>query len=60
LHHFDDKQGFIRQARRLLRPGGALATIGLDVPSAIAGNIIATYQKPEKRQIAGSGIEKGN
>jgi SAM-dependent methyltransferase len=30
LHHFDDKRGFIFEARRLLRPGGALATIGMN------------------------------
>jgi ubiquinone/menaquinone biosynthesis C-methylase UbiE len=35
LHHFGDKQGFIEQARRLLRPGGTLTVIGMDVASAI-------------------------
>jgi SAM-dependent methyltransferase len=30
LHHFDDRRGFIFEARRLLRPGGALAIIGMD------------------------------
>lgn len=29
-HHFDDGPAFLREARRLLRPGGALLTIGLD------------------------------
>jgi SAM-dependent methyltransferase len=43
LHHFDDKQGFIRQARHLLRPEGALAMIGLDVPSAIGHWVIYDY-----------------
>lgn len=43
LHHFDDKQGFIKQARGLLRPGGALATIGLDVSSAIGRWVIYEY-----------------
>jgi ubiquinone/menaquinone biosynthesis C-methylase UbiE len=30
LHHFDDKAGFIDEARRVLAPGGRLLTIGLD------------------------------
>ncbi len=43
LHHFKDKQGFIDQSRRLLRSRGALATIGLDVPSAIGHWVIYDY-----------------
>lgn len=30
LHHFDDKPGFIAEARRVLRAGGGLLSIGLD------------------------------
>ncbi len=30
LHHFEEQQGFIREARRRLRPGGLLALIGTD------------------------------
>lgn len=30
FHHFRDKEDFIREARRLLRPGGAVAIIGMD------------------------------
>lgn len=30
LHHFDDPAAFIRQARRVIRPGGALAIAGMD------------------------------
>ena len=30
IHHFNQQRAFIFQARRLLRPGGALAVIGLD------------------------------
>lgn len=30
LHHFDDRQGFILEARRILRPAGAVAVIGMN------------------------------
>jgi len=30
FHHFPDKQGFLADALRVLRPGGRLMTIGLD------------------------------
>ncbi|MCZ7546927.1 MAG: class I SAM-dependent methyltransferase [Anaerolineae bacterium] len=30
LHHFDQQRAFISEARRLLRPGGALAVVGMD------------------------------
>ena len=43
LHHFSDKQGFIRQARSLLRSQGVLAAIGMDVPSAIGHWVIYDY-----------------
>ncbi len=43
LHHFQDKQQFIEKARNLLKPGGALAIIGLDVPSAIEHWVIYDY-----------------
>jgi SAM-dependent methyltransferase len=43
LHHFKDKQGFIDQSRGLLRFRGALATIGLDVLSAIGHWVIYDY-----------------
>jgi ubiquinone/menaquinone biosynthesis C-methylase UbiE len=30
LHHFDDPAAFVRQAHRVIRPGGALAITGMD------------------------------
>jgi ubiquinone/menaquinone biosynthesis C-methylase UbiE len=30
FHHFDDQRGFLQKARRLIRPGGALAVIGMN------------------------------
>lgn len=30
LHHFEDKFGFLREARRVLVPGGQIMTVGLD------------------------------
>jgi SAM-dependent methyltransferase len=30
LHHFTDRQAFFAEARRVLRPGGGLLTIGMD------------------------------
>lgn len=30
IHHFDDARAFVREAHRLLEPGGALAVIGSD------------------------------
>jgi SAM-dependent methyltransferase len=30
VHHFEDRPAFVAEARRLLRPGGTLAVIGMD------------------------------
>jgi SAM-dependent methyltransferase len=35
MHHFHDKASFVREARRVLRPGGAVMTIGLDPHSGL-------------------------
>ena len=35
LHHFDSLDRFLREARRVLRPGGGLLTIGLDPHTGI-------------------------
>ncbi|MBK8029089.1 MAG: class I SAM-dependent methyltransferase [Chloroflexi bacterium] len=43
LHHFNDKPGFPAAVKRLLRPGGALALIGHDVPSALGHWTIYEY-----------------
>lgn len=37
IHHFDDRHGFVAEARRLLRAGGALAVAGMDPRRARAG-----------------------
>ncbi len=43
LHHFSDKPGFPAAVKRLLRPGGALALIGHDVPSAVGHWTVYEY-----------------
>lgn len=43
LHHFNEKQQFAEKAQHLLKAGGALAIIGLDVPSAIGHWVIYDY-----------------
>jgi SAM-dependent methyltransferase len=43
LHHFNEKQKFVENAQHLLKAGGALAIIGLDVSSAIGHWVIYDY-----------------
>ncbi len=43
MHLFEDKRGFVEQIRHLVRPGGALVIIGLDVASAIGHWVMYDY-----------------
>ena len=43
LHHFEDRHGFVVEARRLLRAGGALAVVGMDPRRARAGWYVYDY-----------------
>jgi SAM-dependent methyltransferase len=43
LHHFENRQGFIQQARGLLNHQGALAIVAMDISSAIGHAVIYDY-----------------
>jgi ubiquinone/menaquinone biosynthesis C-methylase UbiE len=43
LHHFDDPACFVREAARVLRPGGLLAVVGMVRPSSPDGWYIYQY-----------------
>jgi len=43
IHHFDDRPGFVAEARRLLRAGGALAVAGMDPRRARASWYVYDY-----------------
>jgi len=46
LHHFEDKRRFLAEARRVLRPGGQLMTIGLDPHTGVDRWYIYEYFEP--------------
>jgi ubiquinone/menaquinone biosynthesis C-methylase UbiE len=56
LHHFDDKPGFLGEARRVLRTGGAVMTIGLDPHTGVDHWYIYEFFEPvleiDKRRYA--------
>jgi ubiquinone/menaquinone biosynthesis C-methylase UbiE len=49
FHHFDDKVGFLAEARRVLAPGGQMMTVGLDPHVGIDTWYIYEYFEPASR-----------
>jgi SAM-dependent methyltransferase len=43
VHHFEDKRGFINQARQLLNAGGILGIVAMDISSAMGHSVIYDY-----------------
>lgn len=43
LHHFDDKLAFLAEARRVLRPGGSMLSVGLDPHTGIDAWYVYDY-----------------
>ena len=46
LHHFEDKIAFLTEARRVLRPGGMVMTVGLDPHTGLDRWYIYDYFEP--------------
>ena len=57
LHHFNDQRAFMKECRRILRPGGAFLSVGLDphaVRCALDADKLAA-NRPVQRALAASG-----
>jgi ubiquinone/menaquinone biosynthesis C-methylase UbiE len=58
FHHFEDKVGFLKEARRVLVPGGQMMTVGLDPHTGTDRWYIYEYFEPalanDKRRYASS------
>jgi SAM-dependent methyltransferase len=64
IHHFIDKPTFLKEARRLLRPGGKMLTVGLDPHAGIDQWYIYDYfpesiEIDRQRYPASSSLQEG-
>lgn len=44
-HHFDAPAAFVREAQRVLKPGGLLAVVDNIVPDGVAGDYVNAFEK---------------